>query len=61
MAEINRISDEVRWHVMDEAIRGFFFEKHLPFSIIDGWTEEIVAIVAEHLGGPANDGAEAPR
>lgn len=34
--------------VTEEAIRGFFFEKHLPLDTADEWTDEIMAIVREH-------------
>lgn len=36
--------------VTEEAIRGFFFEKHLPFHAADEWTDEVMAIVKEHRG-----------
>lgn len=42
--------DEVRDTVTEEAVRGFFFEKHLPFDTADEWTDEIMQIVKEHRG-----------
>jgi hypothetical protein len=40
------------WFLFDEAVRGFFFEKRLPWEQADEWTEEIVKIATEHLLSP---------
>jgi len=48
-AAINAGPDSVVMHLIDEAVRGFLFEKHVPLDTADEWTEEIVAIVREHL------------
>lgn len=49
----------VHAELFEEAVRGFFFEKHLPADTADEWTDAIVAIAADHP--PAHsDGSGAP-
>jgi len=47
---------EVRWTLIGDAIRGFLMEKHVPFDVMDEWTDEVVAIVREHLAPPMQSG-----
>lgn len=47
--------EDAVWTVFDEAVRGFFFEKHLPGAEADEWTDEIVAIAKEHGLRPGSD------
>lgn len=43
------IPDGPTWRIIDEAIRGFLFERRVPLDTADEWTTELVTIVAEHL------------
>lgn len=37
------------WELFEQAVRGFFFEKHLPGVVADEWTDEVVAMAREQL------------
>lgn len=57
MSEPRSEKERIAWEVMEEAVRGFFMEKHLPFDTMDEWTDEVVAIVREHGFAPAQFGS----
>lgn len=42
------MEEHIKWQVFEEAVRGFFFEKHLPGEQADEWTDEVVAMAKEH-------------
>ena len=54
MSRMTAIPDTPTWHILDEAIRGFLFEKHVPLDTADEWTTELVTIVAELLAPEAS-------
>jgi phosphoribosyl-ATP pyrophosphohydrolase len=43
--------------LIEEAFRGFLLSRHLPFSDLDSWADDLVAIVREHLDAAALQGA----
>jgi len=45
---VNETPDEIARTVLEEAVRGFFFERGIYGSTADRATDDIVAIVIEH-------------
>lgn len=43
-------------HLIDEAIRGYLLERHIPFDQLDAWTDDLMDIVREHLEPELHDG-----